>query len=82
MPYTNKLDVNVVSFIVSPGSPPTIVYSSFPGTFNLDLILGYNQFADPITGAATNYTIIYLSGGPAPVIIDMTYTALDAIINP
>lgn len=85
MAYTNKLDVNVITFTVPPPVPPSTVpvvsYHSTPGTIDQDTIIAYYQHTDPVTGVGTNYCTAHLTGNIF-IILDITYAALDALINP
>ena len=77
MAYTNKLDTNVITLSVAP--PNTILYTSSPGTINLDLVITYFTFVKPDATVST-YTALIMAGGQ--VIVNETYATIDGLINP
>ena len=82
MEMTTPYDVNVITFYQTvEGQQPVLNFASNPGTIDRDTITAYYVFVNPMTGAATDYTQVHLTAGGS-IVLDVTYAALDAIINP
>jgi hypothetical protein len=82
MAMTTPYDVNIISMYQTVvENQPVLNFTSNPGTIDRDLVTAYYVFTNPITGEALDYTMVHLSAG-GQVILDMTYAAFDAIINP
>lgn len=79
---TTPLEVTVLTPSITPDQSGQPIFSFTPsaGTVDIAGIAAYYSFVDP-NGDATTFTMLHISNIP-PLIIDMTYAAFDAIINP
>ena len=78
---TTTQAVTVLTLSVTPdqAGQPIFSYNPSPGTIDIANVIAYYQFVDP-NGVVTLNTSVLMPG--APVVIDMTYAAFDAIVNP
>lgn len=80
MAFINKLDTNIVTISPDPLNPGQFQYTTSPGTIELANVQAYYTYID-LQGTPTTYTYIALQAGSS-FIIDETYAAIDALINP
>ena len=79
---TTPQAVTVLTLSVTPdqAGQPIFSYNPSPGTIDIANVIAYYQFVDP-NGTLTLSTNVMMTGVP-PIVIDMTYAAFDAIVNP
>jgi len=79
---TTPQAVTVLTLYVTPdvNNQPVFNYESSSGTIDIASVIAYYQFVDP-NGTLTLSTNVMMTGVP-PIVIDMTYAAFDAIVNP
>ena len=83
MAYTNKLDTNVITIVISINAQDEseLDFYTSTGTVELEEITGYYTYVNALTGVSVpGYTV--LVGGGLPTIVEETYADIDALINP
>ena len=80
---TTPQAVTVLTMYVAPdeSGQPVFDYVASPGTIDIVNVIAYYQFVDP-NGTLTLNTGVLLAGTGLPLVIDMSYVAFDAIVNP
>ena len=80
---TTPQAVTVLTLSVTPdqAGQPVFDYESSSGTIDIANVIAYYQFVDP-SGTLTLNTGVLLAGTGLPLVIDMSYAAFDAIVNP
>ena len=78
---TTPQAVTVLTLSVTPdvNNKPIFSYDPSPGTIDIANVIAYYQFVDP-NGVLTLNTSVLMPG--LPLVIEMTYAAFDAIVNP
>ena len=79
---TTPLQVTILtpSITQDPSGQPIFSFTPSSGTVDIANVTAYYSYIDP-NGNPTIFTMLLISN-ITPLIIDMTYAAFDAIINP
>ena len=83
MAYTNKLDTNVITTVITINAQDEseLDFYTSTGTVELAEITGYYTYINALTGAPVPvYTV--LTGDGVITIVEETYADIDALINP
>ena len=78
MPFTNKLDTNLITIIPASNE---FKYISSQATVELADVIAYSSFIRP-NGLTSPYTSLIMKGTALPIVVDETYATIDGLINP